>query len=191
MKFTFNQAEITDAKQIAELMLFAMDKIVFDFIGDNNQDKAMSFLISLVEQEDNQYSYQNITVIKNDHNQIVGMFNIYDGALLNQLRKPVLKILKDNYNQIITPQDETEAGEYYIDTIAIYPKYRGLGIGQLILDYIILEYAEKQNKTIGLLVDFTNPKAKKLYTNKGFIKVGEKQLMNENHEHLQYKKGSY
>ena len=96
------------------------------------------------------------------------------------------EILKSNYNQIINPQDETQAGEIYIDTIAVSPDFQGKGIGSKILDYLIEEIAIKQNNVLGLLVDFENPNAKKLYEKKGFTVVGEKMLMNENHEHMQY-----
>ena len=51
---------------------------------------------------------------------------------------------------------------------------------------LIEEIAIKQNNVLGLLVDFENPNAKKLYEKKGFTVVGEKMLMNENHEHMQY-----
>ena len=54
------------------------------------------------------------------------------------------------------------------------------------MDYLIKEISIKQNNVLGLLVDFDNPNAKKLYEKKGFTVVGEKMLMNENHEHMQY-----
>ena len=190
MEIIIRKANTADANKIAKLMLFAMDKIVYDFIGEKNENKALNFLVELIKKDHNQYSYQNITIFENGNNEVVGMTNIYDGAELHKLRNPVLKLLKEKFNQEIHPQDETEPGEFYIDTIAVFPEYRGYGIGHKILDYIINEYAINQDKNIGLLVDLDNPNAKRLYTNKGFIKVGEKQLMNEYHEHLQYKKGS-
>lgn len=186
MKFV--QASPSDKKIIATLMLFAMKEIAFDFIGEKNEEKALIFLEELIEQPNNQYSYQNVTLAK-DNQEIVGAFTLYNGADLIKLRQPVLDLLKSKYQREIFPQEETEAGEMYIDTIAVLPQYRGKGYGGIILDYIIEEYGNKKNATIGLLVDLTNPKAKKLYESKGFKYVGEKQLMNENHEHLQYKKG--
>ena len=49
---------------------------------------------------------------------------------------------------------------------------------------MIEEIAIKQNNVLGLLVDFDNPNAKKVYERKGFKVVGEKMLMNENHENM-------
>lgn len=185
----FIQATPQDKTAIAQLMFYAMKDIVFDFINEQNEEKSIDFLQQLIEQSNNQYSYENVTLVK-DNDEIVGAFTLYDGSELDELRKPVLELLKDKYNRVITPQDETQAGELYIDTIAVYPHFRGKGYGGIILDYIIEEYAHQKEQTLGLLVDFTNPKAKKLYEAKGFKVVGEKQLMSENHEHMQYKKGS-
>lgn len=182
----FREASKADAASISELMMLAMDKIVYDFIGKTDYDEGVLFLKKLIEQENNQYSYQN-TIVVEYVNQFAGTTTFYDGSKLDELRKPVLELLKKDYNQEIHPQDETQTGEIYIDTIAVSEKFRGKGIGSKILDYLIEEIGQKQNKTLGLLVDFTNPNAKKLYERKGFEVVGEKMLMNENHEHMQYK----
>ena len=166
-------------------MMLAMDKIVFDFIGSDDEEKAVSFLEYFVQQENNQYSYQNTIVVEYD-NQIAGTTTFYDGGNLVELRKPVIEYLKTTYNQNILLQDETESGEIYIDTIAVSPDFQGKGIGTKILDYLIDEISHKKNQTLGLLVDFDNPNAKKLYEKKGFVVVGEKTLMSKNHEHMQY-----
>ena len=189
MNYNIRKANPKDAITIAELMFFAMSEILYEFIGERNEEKSKLFLSHLITTDNNQYSYQNTWVIEYD-DKIAGSFTLYDGGKLNELRQPVIELLNENYNRQINPQDETEAGEYYIDTIAIFPEFRGKGLGNIVLDYIIEEFAHQQNVTLGLLVDFTNPKAKKLYESKGFKVVGEKQLMSENHEHMQYKKGA-
>ena len=185
----FRQANKNDASSISKIMMLAMDGIVYDFIGSKNYDKGVLFLENLISQENNQYSYQN-TIVVEYNNEFAGTTTFYDGAKLDELRKPVLEVLQSSYNQTIHPQEETQAGEIYIDTIAVSPNFQGKGIGSSILDYLIDEIGINQNKTLGLLVDFDNPKAKKLYEKKGFVVVGEKSLMSKNHEHMQYKKGA-
>ena len=188
MNYTIRRAKPNDSAKIAQLMYYAMADIVFDFLGQKNEDNAIKFLEELVEQDNNQYSFENTFVLEIEDN-IAASFTLYEGGNLEKLREKVLTHLKTNYNRTINPQDETEAGEIYIDTIAVFPEYRGKGLGNIILDYIIEEFANKQAKNVGLLVDHTNPKAKNLYESKGFEVVGEKSLMSKNHEHMQYKKG--
>ncbi len=181
----FRQATKEDAASVARLMMLAMDKIVYDFIGENNYEKGVSLLENLFRETNNQYSFENTYVVEFE-GQIAGATTFYDGGKLDELRKPVLEVLKNEYNKTINPQDETQAGEIYIDTIAVSPDFQGKGIGSKILDFLIEEIAIKQNQTLGLLVDFDNPSAKKLYEKKGFVVVGEKTLMSEHHEHMQY-----
>lgn len=178
-----------EADQIAELMLFAMEGIVYEFIGEKNYEKAKQFLKELIESTNNQYSYEN-TYVALENNEIVGSFTLYDGSNLLELRNPVIDKIKNEFGLDIQPENETEAGEFYIDTIAVYPMHRGKGYGNKILDYLTKDFAEKNNVTIGLLVDHKNPNAKKLYESKGFVKVGEKDLMQTKNDHLQYKKGA-
>ena len=181
----FRQAKKEDANIVAQLMMLAMDKITYDFIGEVNEEKAIEFLSTLFSQEANQYSYQNTWLVEVD-GQVAACSTFYDGGKLDELRRPVLTLLKEVYGSEIHPQDETQAGEIYIDTIAVSPNFQGKGIGSKILDFLIEEVAVKQQKTLGLLVDFENPSAKKLYLRKGFEVVGNKCLMKEEHEHMQY-----
>ncbi|WP_333663380.1 GNAT family N-acetyltransferase [Chishuiella changwenlii] len=182
----FRKATKEDYPFIAKTMMLAMDKIVYEFIGENNYEEAIRFLEELIQAEDNQYSYQNTVIVEYD-NKPAGSTTFYDGAYLDQLRQPVLDLLKQKYNREINPENETQAGEVYIDTIAVLNEFQGKGIGSKILDYLIEEITVNQHKNLGLLVDYKNPNAQKLYENKGFVVVGEKVLMNEQHKHMQIK----
>src|SRR5690606_10426238 len=81
-------AQKLEAKQIAELMNLAMLEITYQFIAEENSEKANDFLAYFIAQEDNQYSYQNIFVAE-ENDQIVGQISLYDGADLHRLRKPI------------------------------------------------------------------------------------------------------
>ncbi|WP_313377112.1 N-acetyltransferase [Chishuiella sp.] len=178
------QATKKDAKQIAEIMILAMDEIIYSFIGEENLDEGISFLEELIKQESNQYSYTNTIVVEIDQ-KIVGSCTFYDGNDLNKLRLPVLQLIKSRYNRTISPENETEQGEIYIDTIAISKASQGKGLGSKLLDYLVEEIGTKQHKTLGLLVDVRKPAAKKLYERKGFTVVGKKSLTAIEHEHMQ------
>jgi ribosomal protein S18 acetylase RimI-like enzyme len=112
---------------------------------------------------------------------------VYDGAKLHELRAPVAQAVKSMFNRDFNPEDETKAGEYYIDSIGVAPHQQGKGLGEKLLQFLIDAYVYKKNETLGLLVDKENPNAKKLYLKLGFEVVGEKILVGKNMEHLQFK----
>lgn len=180
------KAELEDSDDIASYLLLAMEDIVHEFIGQKNPERARDFLFHLVQQENNQYSYQNCWVAENE-GQVIAALNAYDGAKLRRLRAPVTKYIKEQFSKDFNPEDETQEGEYYIDSFGVRPDQQGKGVGAQLLKYIINHYVVKNKQTVGLLVDKNNPSAKRLYLKLGFEQVGEKQLVGKQMLHLQKK----
>lgn len=180
------KAKISDAEHIAPILLLAMEDILYKFVGKEDYKSAHDFLFYFVGQENNQYSYQNCYVAESE-NEIIGAVNIYNGADLHTLRTPIIEYIRTNYNPDFDPEDETEAGEYYIDSLGINPKHQGKGIGSKILQFLIEKYVHENKEVLGLLVEEDNPQAKKLYLRLGFKPVGHKILVKKNLEHLQIK----
>ncbi|WPO77769.1 GNAT family N-acetyltransferase [Flavobacterium sp. KACC 22761] len=178
------KAKISDSEQIAPILLLAMEDIIYKFIKKEDYTSAKDFLQFFIGKENNQYSYQNCFIAE-ENNEIIGAVNIYNGADLEVLRNPIIEYVRSNFNREFDPELETKAGEFYIDSLGVNPKYQGKGIGSKILQFLIAEYVTKNNQTLGLLVDEDNPNAKKLYINLGFQSVGEKTLVGKKLEHLQ------
>lgn len=182
---TFRPAEAIDAAKIAPIMLLAMEDIVYYFIGERNLQKAVDVLAYFIAQPGNQYSYANI-LIAEEGNEILGQLCLYDGGELEQLRQPILDYLKKEFQvEVPSLEMETQAGEIYLDTIAVSTNAQGKGIGKKLLQYAIDKFVVDQGKTLGLLVDKDNPAAKKLYLNIGFKIVNEVQIFQKEMEHLQ------
>jgi ribosomal protein S18 acetylase RimI-like enzyme len=180
------KATIKDSKFIAPYLLLAMEDIIYKFIGEKNYESARYFLLYFIERDNNQYSYQNCFVVE-ENNEIIAAVNVYDGADLDVLRKPVIEYIKTKFKKDFNPEDETQAGEYYIDSLGVDTKCQGKGFGSKILQFLIAEYVTKKHQTLGLLVEEDNPNAKKLYLKLGFKPVGEKTLVGKKMEHLQIK----
>jgi ribosomal protein S18 acetylase RimI-like enzyme len=180
------KASLKDSQNITTLLLLAMEDIVYKFINETNYNKAHAFLLHFVEQENNQYSYQNCLVVE-ENKQIIAAVNLYDGAKLNEWRAPIIQYIQTHFNANFDPEDETESGEFYIDTLGVNPNQQGKGIGSKLLLFLINQYVTQNQQTLGLLVDEKNPNAKKLYLKLGFKVVGEKILVEKKLEHLQIK----
>jgi ribosomal protein S18 acetylase RimI-like enzyme len=180
------KATIADANDIAKYLLIAMQDIIYAFIQDNNNQKAIEFLLHFIQQQNNQYSYQNCTVVE-INGKIVAAANVYDGADLISFREPISDFIRSNYNHRFNPENETQAGEMYIDTIGVDSSMQGQGIGKALLQYIINEFCIQKNFTLGLLVDNDNDKAKNLYIKLGFAFVEKKLFAGKYLHHLQWK----
>jgi len=179
-------AKAEDTKEIAIYMMLAMNDIVYQFIGENSVERAREFLESLILRKGNQYSYKNCWIAESERG-IIAVANIYDGAKLALLRLPVAETVTSMFGRDLHCEDETQAGEFYIDCVAVHPAEQGKGTGSKLFEFLIDEYVHKRNKTLGLLVDKDNPKAKKLYLKLGFDVVGAKTLMGKSMDHLQLK----
>lgn len=175
-----------DASILADLMLLAMDEIVYSFIGNENPEKAKAFLNHFTTLEKNQYSYEN-SYLAEENNQVLGQITLYDGKNLDKLRQPIQNYLSEKYNRNLQFEDETSAGEIYIDTLSVSPHAQGKGIGRALLNFSIQEFAVDKQQVLGLLVEKSNPKAKKLYIQVGFEVVNDVMLFNKEMEHLQFK----
>lgn len=180
------KATAEDSMIIASYVMLAMTDIIYHFIGEDSSEKAIHFLNCLIREKNNQYSYENCWVAEAE-NVIVAAAIVYDGARLKELREPVAIQLKEMFNRDFNPEDETQEGEYYIDCVGVDSNHQGKGIGTNVFQFLINEYVHQRGETLGLLVDKNNPKAKQLYLKLGFEVVGEKILVGNDMEHLQYK----
>ncbi len=127
----------------------------------------------LVEQEDSQYSYRN-TLVAMDENRLVGIAVSYDGGRLHELRQAFIQAAKEYIGMDHSGMgDETQAGELYLDSLAVLPAYRRQGIARRLLKST-KERADRMGLPyVGLLVDKGNPSGEALYASVGFRYVND------------------
>ena len=172
----------TDASAVAPLMFQAMEEIVYKMIGKDHKEEAIALLQKLFEQEDNQYSYKNAWVYE-EEGAVIGSIIAYDGAHLHRLRAPVLALIRSSYGIDIVLEDETAAGELYIDTLSVLPTAQGRGIGSQLVRHL----CKVSTQPLGLLVDVNNPEAERLYSRLGFEYANHQELAGGRYKHLTLK----
>ena len=152
--------EIKDAikeqnAEIARLIMMAMtDECCQYFCGEGyGLDDFYRMMSHLVEREDSQYSYKN-TLVAMDGQRVVGV-SVYIG--------------KDHTGM----DDETQAGELYLDSLAVLPAYRRQGIAQRLLIATRERAHQLHLPRVGLLVDKGNPDGEALYTKVGFVYLND------------------
>ncbi len=172
---TIRQASPEEAPTVARLIMTAMtDECCLYFCGKGHDIGDFHRVMTrLVEREDTQYSYANTLCAVDSQDNIMGICTSYDGAKLHQLRQTFLAAAKEEWGMDHSNiPDETEAGELYIDSLAVDPAHRGKGIATLLLKATIDKAAALGIPRTGLLVDTGNPKAEALYLRVGFKPIG-------------------
>ncbi|MFD0765118.1 GNAT family N-acetyltransferase [Mucilaginibacter lutimaris] len=178
------QATPADATAISHLIISAMGPLAAKFANSDDPAKQLELFQHFAKLTGNQYSYTNI-LTWDEQGETCGMIMAYDGAKLEVLRRPFLNYTRTKLGFTGTPEDETQHGEYYIDCLAVLPGHQGKGIAKKLFNALFERAEELGHATVGLLVDKGNHKAKKLYTDLGFVEQGEKQLLGGTHYHLQ------
>lgn len=185
------------ATEIASLIMEAMDHdCCRNFAGpEHTLDDFHSMMTELVKMEDSQYSYRNTLVAILPHSpskkgedgkedEIAGCIVGYDGKDLLTLRRRFIDAAKEFLGQDFSGMDEeTCAGEYYIDSLCVKKEFRKRGIATHLINAVIEKHG---SQPVGLLVDHTHPWAERLYKAIGFRFVNETAWGGHAMRHLQY-----
>ena len=185
MKIT--NANPAQSHEIAKLIMMAMsDDCCLNLAGPQHSlSEFEEMMIELVQMENSQYSYQN-TFIATEDDVIMGMCVGYDGARLHELRKAYLDMAKKTFGRVDpNMDDEAQADEFYIDSLAVLPGFRNQGIASQLLRKIIEKAKTLGITKVGLLVDKNNPRAEHLYTAQGFQYVDDAMWGGHPMKHLQ------
>ena len=168
--FTIRPAHPAEAARIATLIMEAMNHDCCQWWAGPHHtlDDFHQLMTSLVQRTDSQYSYLNTLVAVVD-NEVVGICTAYDGAKLHQLRQAFIDGARQSFGMDHSAiDDETSAGEFYLDSLCVAAPYRKQGIATALLKASIEKARTLSMPSVGLLVDCGNPKAEYLYTQIGF-----------------------
>lgn len=174
-------AVASDAPLIAQTVAMAMGE---DSAAKLCGAEFMSVLELVAAAEGTQYSYRNALVAEVD-GVAAGAVVGYDGALLEPLREGTVSVVSKLNPGVLLPDDETQAGEFYIDSLGVLPQFRGCGIGKRLLMAMVGKGLVLGAGKVGLMVDFKNSEASSLYSGCGFQPVGEKNFYGHKMHHLQ------
>lgn len=176
------------ADMIATLIMEAMNHECCQYFAGPRHTLAdfHRLMKSLVELTDSQYSYTN-TLVALDGDDVVGCCVSYDGAQLHWLRQAFIAGAQAAFGiDHSTMDDETQAGELYIDSLAVAASHRGQGVASALLKATCRK-ARRMKLPAGLLVDKGNPAAERLYARLGFEYVNDAEWGSHPMRHLQRK----
>lgn len=179
-----------DALEAVPLILEAIGSIAFVLAGTKVLAEAMSILENFFEQEDNRVSYKNTLVIEESESgrgdrTIVGVAISYDGTLARKLDEPLEEAARSKcgLSDYRIPT-EAQPDEFYLDTVSVNRNYQGRGIGRQLIEAVCEQGRRLGRNRVGLLVDVTNPDAKRLYERLQFRVDKQRELAGEMYFHM-------
>lgn len=175
-KIIVRRAEVGDAPLIAEVVCMA--------VGYDISHPIYSIVLSLAQRIDTQYSYRN-TLVAEVGGVAAGAVVGYDGARLVELRKHIYPLLREHLGTVPHIEDETEAGEYYLDSLAVLSAYRRRGVGEALVNELCNRVFDEGYGRVGLIVEQHNHRAEHLYKTLGFERVGERKFLGDDMWHMQ------
>lgn len=166
-------ATVDDAGYIAAAVMSAMGHEpemplpeTMSSFGD--YDKVLSALSDVAAREDTLYSYRNAH-IATFGGEVAGVMVGYPGTDYKETARRTFALLAELIGaEPFSPGEETGPGEYYLDSLSVFPEFRGHGIGAILMRNE-LEVAHGLGFTLAaLLVDKEKPWLHKLYASLGF-----------------------
>ncbi|WP_374166102.1 GNAT family N-acetyltransferase [Arcticibacter sp. MXS-1] len=179
---TIRQAGPKDSFFVSKLILEPMKPLALFITGSDDPEVARKLLEDLFRRPDTQYSYRN-TLVCQAEGRVVGSVTAYDGGRLPELRRPVDDYLAARKHPMIM-SNETEAGEFYIDTISVDPLFRGKGIAGRLLEAVYSKAVDEGHRRVGLIVAPDNAGAIALYRKTGFEQAGVRNFAGKEYLHL-------
>lgn len=166
------------------------DEITRNLAGPHHTAADVEALFaSLAVRDDTQYSFRNALVAVDDDGAVAGVVVGYDGAGLLRMRRIFFSEAAKQIGLDFGPDademaPETTPDEFYLDTLAVFPQYRGRGVARTLIA-AAADRAADCGKPLGLLVDKTNTRARALYDSIGFRPVDEREFAGELMDHMQ------
>lgn len=185
--FRIVEAEPADAPQIGRAVVAALGpELPVTLAGNKTVADVVDLFAALAARTDSQYSYLNTLKAIDSDGRPMGFIVGYDGTRLHDLRLAFYDEAASRLGRDMRGNmgDETGPGEFYLDSLAVMPEFRGRGVGSALIDAMARRAAACGLRP-GLLCDKANPNARRLYESLGFTFVNERPFAGELMDHLQ------
>ena len=182
MELKIRKATAEDAPFIAQVVCIAIacEGSLKGYCGENYMD----VIAQIAAEEGTQYSWQNALIAEVD-GCLAGGIVSYHGAKLYPLRAKTWDIIENITGKRPFIVDETQAGECYLDSLAVLPEHRGKGIAKQLILALSENVKNEGIPYVGLLVDVDNERGQSLYKSVGFEFVNDSDFLRHKMYHLQ------
>ena len=172
--FVIRDARPSDAPFLAKCILAGMHLYDFEEVVNDDLANILDKLIQSEGREDTLYTYSR-TRIAEVYGKPAGALLSYPGELYKELRDKTFKeYWPAFFSQFGSNDLETDPGEYYLDSLAVHPDFRRMGIGRALMEDGIKIGLSKGFKQIALVADAGMPHLISIYASIGFVPAGHR-----------------
>jgi len=161
-KISIRQATIDDVSLVASTALRA--------VVDESPEQSgwWDLMLDVSTREDTLYSWKNTLVAECD-GVVAGAIISYPGAFYVEKRDYTFALFGDDEP---SSEYETDASEYYLDSLMVLPEFRGRGIGSALMRAAIAKAQKEGYGRITLIVSDEKPRNRAMYERLGFQALG-------------------
>lgn len=173
------RSAIEDDANISTQLIYMTKGLMADYLlGGGDEAAAKSVISQLFRRQKNRYSHQYINLAIID-GEVAGLLLSYPGKVLKSLNFPMVEsmfavnelpqLLRFFYRSLpLIKIKEAAADEYFINNMAIFPKFQGLGVGKFLMSLAKKRAIESGLNKCALTVEIKNSRAVGLYQHLGY-----------------------
>jgi ribosomal protein S18 acetylase RimI-like enzyme len=167
-----------DADAGTKLIYMTMGSMADYLLGGDDGIAAKSVISRLFRRQNNRYSHQytHLAIIDGE---VAGLLLSYSGTVLKSLNFPMVKSMfavnelpetfRFFYRSLpLMNIKEVTADEYFINNVAVFPKFQGHGVGKFLMSLAKKRAKESGLNKCALTVDIENRRAVGLYHHLGY-----------------------
>ena len=168
-KTIIRNATNSDTPFIARVMLAGIGMLAIEDELPQEQQSAFDQFVDVCRMEGTLYNYRNTRIAEVEGGRIVGALIGYDGGRYAAMRAKTFGLVQQYFGMNLSQNAmETGEGEFYLDSMAVLPEFRGQEIGKRLMRDR-MEWARNNGfAAVTLLVDKDKPRLRKYYESLGF-----------------------
>ena len=180
-RMVIRDACVGDAPFITECILSGIG--LHDFEDEYSPMQRMQYdsIRPECSMDESLYSYRFARIAEVD-GVVAGALVSYRGELYAGLRDRTWERIDALLDEACPVSDyETGPGEYYLDTLAVHPRFRGMGLGSMLIEDAVICARRQGCSRATLIVEKDHPRLVAYYRRLGFVPESELSFLGEDY----------